>query len=275
MTLLTLKPALEFSIPVLADLLTRSFEEYFVPIQINDAALSTMVRRDSVDLSASRVLLKEGEPAGIALMARRGWVSRLAAMGLVKDARNSGSGTWVMSELLTEARARGDHEMCLEVIEQNEAGVRLYRKSGFGVIRRLVGFVCESPQAESAGELQEIGLREAGQAVTRHGLADLPWQLSGESIANHTPPTRAFRIGSAFAVITNPEVKDVVIYSLLVEDGARGQGCAMRLLGSLFAAFPEKTWHVPALCPEEVGGIFEHAGFQREKLSQHQMSIRL
>ena len=50
-----LKSALEFSIPVLADLLTRGFEGYFVPIAISDVALLTMVRRDGVDLSSSRV----------------------------------------------------------------------------------------------------------------------------------------------------------------------------------------------------------------------------
>lgn len=275
MNLFTLKPALGFSMPMLADLLTRSFEDYFVPIHIDDAALATMIRRDGVDLSASRVLLKDEEPAGVALIARRGWISRLAAMGLVKDERHSGIGTWTMNELLNEARHRGDRQMLLEVIEQNEAGVRLYRKSGFEVMRRLVGFVCENPQSDSSDELQEISLREAGNAVARHGLADLPWQLSGETIAHHTPPTRAFRIDSAHAVITSPDARDVTIYSLLVEESMRRQGRAMRLLRSLSAAFPGKNWHVPALCPEEVGGIFECAGFQKEKLSQFQMSIRL
>ncbi len=270
-----IKPAIEFSIPALADLLTRGFEGYFVPIQINEAALLTMVRRDSVDLSASRVLLKDGEPSAVALIARRGWISRLAAMGIVSGARNRGAGTWMMSQLIGEARQRGDRGMILEVIEQNDAGVRLYRKSGFEVVRRLVGFASVDPQVISGEPLCEIDLHEAGQAVTRHGIPNLPWQLSGESIAHHTPPACAYRLDAAYAVITDPELKDVTIYSLLVEQHAQGKGNAMRLLTSLFAAFPEKKWHVPAIFPEEIGGFFERAGFQKEKLSQFQMSLRL
>ena len=269
------KSALEFSIPSLADLLTRGFEGYFVPIQINDVALLTMVRRDSVDISASRVLLVDGKPAGVALIARRGWASRLAAMSITRDARSQGAGTWMMDQLVEEARLREDRAMELEVIEQNEPGVRLYRKSGFEVMRRLVGFSLANPQAAFGEALQEISLREAGQAVTRHGLPDLPWQISGESLAHQTPPARAFCLGPAYAAISNPEMKDIALHSLVVEEQARGKGHALRLLSALFANYPEKSWRVPAHCPEEVGGFFEKAGFQKEKLSQFQMARSL
>ncbi|MEW6402735.1 MAG: GNAT family N-acetyltransferase [Chloroflexota bacterium] len=270
-----LRSALEFSVPALADLLTRGFEAYFVPIQINDVALLTMIRRDSVDIPSSRVLLVDGKPSGVALIARRGWTSRLAAMGFVKAARGLGAGTWAMQKLIEEARQREDREMLLEVIEQNEAGVRLYQKSGFAIVRRLVGFSFANPQASFEDALQEINLRDAGQAVARHGLADLPWQLSGESLAQLTPPARAYCLGPAYAVLTNVQAKDVTLFSLLVEQGARGKGNAMRLLSALFSAFPEKTWHIPALFPEEIAGFFEKAGFTREKLSQYQMALRL
>ena len=79
---LQLTPASEFPISQLADLMTRSFEGYFVPINITESALLTMLKRDSIDLTFSRVLIHNDEPAGIALIARRGWTSRLAAMGI-------------------------------------------------------------------------------------------------------------------------------------------------------------------------------------------------
>jgi ribosomal protein S18 acetylase RimI-like enzyme len=165
--------------------------------------------------------------------------------------------------------------MALEVIEQNEAGTRLYRKCGFESTRRLVGFVFEDPKGAASESLREIDPREAGQAVTRHGLSDLPWQISGESIVHHTPPTRAFKLDSAYAVVANLHTQDAAIYSLLVEPSARGKGQASALLRALCAAFPEKKWHIPALCPEELGGLFEKAGFQKEKLSQWQMKLGL
>ena len=57
---LSLKPANEYTIPFLAELMTRSFEGYFVPVHITDAILLTMLRRDGVDLTASRVILSCG-----------------------------------------------------------------------------------------------------------------------------------------------------------------------------------------------------------------------
>ena len=74
----SLQPASDFSIPELADFMTRSFEGYFVPIHMDANGLLGMVRRDSVDLTFSRVLLANGEPAGAGLVARRGWDSRVA-----------------------------------------------------------------------------------------------------------------------------------------------------------------------------------------------------
>lgn len=57
MSSLSLKPASELTIPQLAELMTRSFESYFVPVNITDVILLTMLRRDGVDFTSSRVIL--------------------------------------------------------------------------------------------------------------------------------------------------------------------------------------------------------------------------
>ena len=281
MSSLSLKPANEFTIPQLADLMTRSFEGYFVPVHITDIILLTMLRRDGVDLTSSRVIMKEGEPSGLALIARRGWTSRLAAMGIVSTARNGGTGTWAMEQLIAEAQTRGEKEMLLEVIEQNTAGVKLYEKVGFTKVRRLIGYKLENPQVTEDGganaqdELQEIDIRELARVVAYHGLTNLPWQLSGTTIANHTPPSRAYRLNDAYCLISNPEATDVSISSVLVKARSRGAGLSAVLMRALFARFPNKVWHVSPIFPEEMGVIFEQVGMTRETLSQWQMSLKL
>ena len=275
MSPLSLKPANEFTIPQLADLMTRSFEGYFVPVNITDVILLTMLRRDGVDLTASRVIMKDDEPSGLALIARRGWTSRLAAMGIVSTARNGGTGTWAMHQLIAEAQARGEKEMLLEVIEQNTAGVKLYEKVGFTKIRRLVGYRLENPPVESEEELEEVNIREVARMVSYHGLKDLPWQLSGPTIAHHTPPSRAYRLNDAYCLISNPEATDVSISSVLVKARSRGAGLSAVLMRALFARFPNKVWHVSPIFPEEMGVIFEQVGMTRETLSQWQMSLKL
>jgi ribosomal protein S18 acetylase RimI-like enzyme len=93
-----------------------------------------------VDLELSRVILHAARPVGVALLARRGWTSRLAAMSILPDARGRGIGAVCVRQLLDEAKTRGDQSMTLEVIEQNEPAVRLYEKCGFAKMRRLLGF---------------------------------------------------------------------------------------------------------------------------------------
>jgi GNAT superfamily N-acetyltransferase len=266
----------------LTDFLNISFENYFVPIQFNMSQFVTMLRKDSIDLDSSRVLLIDDEPSGIALIARRGWTSRLAAMGISRQMRGKGAGSWFMEKLIQEARQRIDHEMVLEVIEQNEPAVKLYQKLGFQTVRRLVGFAYKSvlsavelPKLAVEDNLQEIDLRETGFLISLHGLPDLPWQLSGETITHMNPPARAYCKGQAYAVISNPEAEHVVIWSLLVEPDARGNGFGLDMLKSLTAKHPKKTWHVPAILPEELGKVYEKAGFEKEKLSQWQMRFVL
>src|SRR5215207_5066592 len=104
MSSFSFKPASEFSLPQIAELLTRGFEGYLVPINISVPVFQTMIRRDGIDLNETRILYKDDEPIGVALIARRGWTSRLAAMGIVSDARHGGAGTWAMQQLIEEAR---------------------------------------------------------------------------------------------------------------------------------------------------------------------------
>lgn len=271
----SLHPASELPFAQIADLLTRGFEDYFVPIHITAPVLLTMMRRDSIDLTESRIIHKEGEPVGVALIARRGWSSRLAAMGIISTARNGGIGTWAMQKLIEEARARGDKEMNLEVIEKNVAGVKLYEKVGFKKIRRLFGYQLENPQVESAEKLQEIDIRELARLVTYHGLKDLPWQLSGATISQHTPPARAFRLNDAYCLISDPNAEHISISSVLVKARSRGAGLSPVMLRALFARFPNKTWHVPAIYPAEICGVFDQIGMKRAEISQWQMSLTL
>jgi hypothetical protein len=114
-----------------------------------------------------------------------------------------------------------------------------------------------------------------GRLISLHGLRDLPWQISAETIALLTPPARAYKLGDAYLMLTNPEAAHVVIWSVLVKADARRAGQGRRVMRSAFSRFPNKTWHIPALCPEQVGGLFEKMGMVRDELSQFQMALKL
>lgn len=259
-----------------AEVLACGFADYFVPIPANAAMLLQMVRTDSVDLAASRVIVRDGTAIGAALIARRGWTSRLAGMSIVREARRSGVGRAAVFQLLTEAKGRGDHAMVLEVIEPNTAAVALYDTCGFRKIRRLISFAGPAPvEGNVPPGLVEVDLREMAEIVTHDGLRDLPWQLSGETLAQLTPPNLAFRLNGSWVALSNPDGLVITIRGVVTEHGVQGQGRAAALLRAVMAKYPGKEWRLPALWPEELGDVIAQAGLPRSALTQWQMECVL
>ncbi|HEY0943987.1 MAG TPA: GNAT family N-acetyltransferase [Opitutaceae bacterium] len=270
----------EYGLERAADVLTRGFADYFVRIPFSAAALLQLARTDSVDLSESRVVLREGAAVGAALIARRGWTSRLAGMSLVPEARRQGVGRATILHLLAEAEARGERAMVLEVIEQNAPAVALYQACGFRSVRRLVGFAHgrETEQAVAgvaAERLEEVDLRAMAAVVAAAGVPDLPWQLAAETIAHLTPPSAAFRLADAWVAVSDVAMAEVAIRGLAVAGGEPLAAPGTALLRALLAQYPGKRWQMKAIWPEELGGVFAHAGFARTELSQWQMLRRL
>jgi len=279
---LTLKPAVEYDFLELADLLNQAFAGYFVSFNFTTAMLMQMVRQDCVDLMASQVaLIDEDTPVAVALVARRGWASRVAVMGVVTEARGRGIGRWLMEQLIGQARHRGERLMMLEVVEQNVAALKLYQQLGFQIKRRLVGYSVQPPYSlptvkTNGHGLQEVDLRQVAQALTRHGLPDLPWQISGDTLAQKSLPHRGYSFGPAYTAITDPTQPHVSIQAIVVESTAQRQGWGRQIIHALMTQYPDKLWKLPPLFPEEVmAPLFESLNFGREPLSQLQMMLDL
>lgn len=273
----TFPSILECGLEPAAQVLTRGFSDYFVPIASSPAVLLGMARADSVDLTVSRVAVLDGQPVGAALIARRGWTSRLAGMAIVPEARRSGVGRALMAQLLTEARSRGERTMVLEVIEQNAPAVRLYETCGFQKVRRLTGHAGRPAAAADAAvsALEEIDPRALATLVAQHGLPDLPWQISAETIAQATPPALAFRLGPSALLLSSPAAETIGVRAIVTERAQRGRGHSLALLRAVIAKFPGKEWRASAIFPEEMGGAFTAAELVRTPLSQWQMTRAL
>ena len=262
-----------FELAELAAMLNRCFEGYLFPAHFDRQTLAKMIRVDSVDLSASGAVQREGQTIGVGLVARRGWNCRLAAMAIDPEARGQRVGTDLTQYLLRIARERGDRSFALEVIEQNAPALRLYEAAGFSPVRRLMGYHADSidPQEDSA--LKEIDSAEASVAVSRWGVESLPWQIAPLTLTTLGPPHCAFQLGPATALMSNPAGEIITLSALVVETARRRQGWATRLLRALSARFPEKNWRLPILIPEEIPeAFFTRLGFCKESLTQMQMT---
>lgn len=274
---LSVVSAAEYTLPELYGVMNRAFEGYIIgSITFDTPGFAHFLAGGNVHLGLSQVVLQDDTPVGLGLIARQGWSSRLAAMGVVPDAKYKGVGKWFMGELLQQARNRGDKTFVLEVFEQNEPGVKVYRHAGMHVVRRLMGYRLENPDGEASPQLQQVDCVDVAKVVMQHSIANPPWQVSAPHISRIAPPSRAYKLGEAYAVISNPDADTVAILSLIVPREHRNRGHAKRLLRALFAAFPKRTWRVPQICPEEVGErIFLRMGFTPDSLNQFQMEIAL
>src|SRR5215831_9509993 len=125
-----------FSARELATILAAGFEDYLIPVRFDPAAVARRIASEAIDAEASQVYFRGGRTVGIILVARRGWTSRIAAMGVNLAVRKGGLGRQMLDDALKAARERGDRRMLLEVFAQNEKAVSLYRHAGFTVRRR-------------------------------------------------------------------------------------------------------------------------------------------
>jgi hypothetical protein len=66
-----------------------------------------------------------------------------------------------------------------------------------------------------------------------------------------------------------------MVRALVTDPSARRRGQAAGLLRAVMARYPGKTWRVPALWPQELGGLFEKVGWQKDQLAQWQMTIQI
>ncbi len=270
----SLHPAADYSNAALADLFNRSFEDYFVSFDFTEDFFAHWAKRDEIDLQLSRVILHNNDPIGLALIASRGGdESRLGGMGIIKDFRGKGAGAFLVEALLTEARARGEKCMLLEVIAQNTPAICLYEKFGFKTIRHLPGFVAEKPKGETNTDLKACEIALVIEKVEKYGLPNLPWQIDLENLKKNADTAFGYSLAGSYIAVSDPEQEHIVLRMLVSEKEA--QGGKERLLKTLFAKYPGKIWHVPPVFPEEQAHIFKNVGMTKEDISQWQMVVEL
>ena len=261
----------------LADIINRAFTGYLEDIIYNGDDFSLMAKTDGLDLRSSQILLQNDEIAGIALLATRGWNTRLAAMGIFEKYRKQGLGNALMQHIIALSRKQNQHRMYLEVIEQNTHALALYEKLGFKPVKRLIGFNGTPETGSESPDLEEINPHQVAHEMMLYAPRDLPWQIAGETLCQ-LPATHfsAWKRGPASIIISRPAKKASTIKGIVVHPESQRKGHATALLQALFAKYPDITWHVSMTLPEDVApGLFENLGFKRHKFSQKLMCLDL
>jgi len=178
-----LVPADSVDLDALTALFNAGYSDYFVPLELDRAALEFTLAVCDVDLGASRVALEDGGPAAFAFLGVRGDEGWIGGMGTAPLHRRRGLGEAALRAVLEQARARGAASVRLEVIEQNAPARKLYRKLGFEHVRDLgVWTLGTAPPRVTAA--QSASFDDAHAWIEANRVQQEPWQRADETVAH-------------------------------------------------------------------------------------------
>jgi ribosomal protein S18 acetylase RimI-like enzyme len=167
-----------------AELFNAAYEGYLVPFHVDVATLEFMDDAFDLDLDASRVAFRDGEPVGLGNLGVRGEDAWIGGVGVVAAARRSGIGEALMRALHEEARERGVRRVWLEVIVENTGAFALYEKLGYRTVRDVEVWSLSAADAADPA-VREVPAAEAQARIRELGAGREPWQRADETIANY------------------------------------------------------------------------------------------
>ena len=259
-----LRPASSFDLDELAGIFTSAYEGYVIPFQVDETFLRFMVKTFDLDLDASRVALRDGDPVGLANLGVREGQGWIGGVGVVAAARREGIARTLMEAVHDEARRLGLREIRLEVIEQNEGAYRLYLDLGYHVLREVeIGLIEDELDA---GDAREVPWEEAHAQIHVLGRPREPWQREDETLA-HYDDLRGLVAESGAAVFRlTPDGRALLLQLAGTEDAARELLAAMRGYDTV------AVFNVPADDPTMA--VFRRLG-GRVTLRQREMALAL
>jgi GNAT superfamily N-acetyltransferase len=175
---LDLRPAATLALAERVELFNAGYEDYVMPMHIDETGLAWMQDKLDFDLGASRIAYRDGEPVGFANLAVRGDEAWVGGVGVVMSARRSGVGEELMDAIHEQARELGVRRIWLEVIVENTGAFALYEKLGYRTVQDVEVWTLPGVEGEPVG-------REVPPAEIELPSQHEPWQRADGTLANY------------------------------------------------------------------------------------------
>ena len=148
-------PATAAEVPALAELHRAAFAEPW-----SAAALAQLLVMPG---AFAWLATRAGRPAGFVLARAAAEEAEILTLAVVPEARRCGIGRALVGAVAGDARARGAGRLHLEVAEDNEAGLALYRACGFSIAGRRRNYYVKKSGNRGAACLMTLDFAEAGR----------------------------------------------------------------------------------------------------------------
>ncbi|MHB8528407.1 MAG: ribosomal protein S18-alanine N-acetyltransferase [Caulobacteraceae bacterium] len=130
-----IRPASTDDAPTLAEIHAQAFASPW-----SAAAIADVLAQGFGHLIERHVRPGEGRPSGFVLCRAAGQEAEILTLAVAPAARRRGFARALLEAALHEARSRRARSLFLEVAEDNEAALVLYRSAGFSSVGRRSGY---------------------------------------------------------------------------------------------------------------------------------------
>jgi ribosomal protein S18 acetylase RimI-like enzyme len=174
----------------LARLLNQAYTDYYMPIWLEADQFEQMCREVDVDLARSVVALIDETPVGLALLSRRhreGWIS---GVGVRPQWRRRGIAQRIIETIQEAASQDSLDRLRLEVLAQNDPGIRLYERLGFEHARELLVLSIEAGAVSRTSISAGIRSAHPEQLLDSYSAlhnVEPPWQRALPSLRSRAP----------------------------------------------------------------------------------------
>lgn len=128
------------SVAELTQLFNYGFQEYVIPLQLNEAQMSDLVNQEDLRLDLSCEAIVDGKSVGFCSLAVRDDVAWCAGIGVGPAYRGLGVGKELLCHSIDLVRRLGLKKYTLECISENLRALGLYKSFGFRVVDGLYNF---------------------------------------------------------------------------------------------------------------------------------------
>ena len=181
---LDIRSARSLSLDERANLFNAAYEGYLVPFHLDTQQLQSMDEAFDLDLGASRVAFRDGEPIGLGNLGVRGEDAWIGGVGVVPAARRKGIGEALMRELHDQARGRGVRRVWLEVIVENTGAFALYEKLCYRTVRDVEVWALPLSVSERS-QAEDASAEDAHARIRELRPGREPWQRADETLTHY------------------------------------------------------------------------------------------
>ncbi len=177
----------------LAQLLTDSYQGYYIPLRMTEEQLHQHVVHYNIDLERSRIAIIDGQPVGLGFLGRReqrGWIGGL---GVIASHRRQGIAHQIMRDLIQQAQQMDLSQIQLEAITLNTPAIALYEALGF-TKQRTLHIIEGQSQGEEVTQVIEVNPKVALDRYVELHAVNNPWQRERVALERLTPLSRAYAI---------------------------------------------------------------------------------